>query len=242
MEVSGAAARRMEEPDLYITMLDMKITSSVVEDQINTDLPRTFPNNMYFDKTSSTCYQRPLYNILRAFANNNPNIGYCQGLNYIAGLLFLVTKDEDTTFWLLKALCEKILPDYYTQSMPGLLTDMKVLARLARQEVPAVGQQTFQILQHNNEQTKYFLNFYLNYFQQVTSRGSRCRGRCSAPSGLCVCTARCCRWRLSSGSGTRSSTRAPRYSSGSPSGSSSSALGHGQGVSCSAVGSSNSGE
>merc|ERR550517_871773 len=34
MEVSGAAARRREEPDLYTTMLAMKINNSVVEDQI----------------------------------------------------------------------------------------------------------------------------------------------------------------------------------------------------------------
>ena len=138
LEVSGAAALRREEPELYMTMLDMKITNPVVEDQINTDLPRTFPNNIYFDSSNSSNYQRPMYNILKAFANNNPNIGYCQGLNYIAGLLYLITKDEDSSFWLLKVLCERILPDYYTQSMPGLLTDMKVLARLARQEVPAV--------------------------------------------------------------------------------------------------------
>ena len=129
---------RREEPDLYLTMLDMKITNPVVEDQINTDLPRTFPNNIYFDSSSSSSYQGPLYNILRAFANNNPAIGYCQGLNYIAGLLYLTTRDEDSSFWLLKVLCERILPDYYTQSMPGLLTDLKVLARLARREVPAV--------------------------------------------------------------------------------------------------------
>ena len=138
LEVSGAAALRREEPDLYPTMLGLKIANTVVEDQINTDLPRTFPNNIYFDSSSSCSYQGPLYNILRAFANNNPNIGYCQGLNYIAGLLYLTTKDEDSSFWLLKVLCERLLPDYYTQSMPGLLTDLKVLERLARQEVPAV--------------------------------------------------------------------------------------------------------
>ena len=105
---------------------------------IRTDLPRTFPNNVHFDSTAPCCYQAPLYNILRAFANSNPAIGYCQGLNYIAGLLYLTTRDEDSSFWLLKVLCERILPDYYTQSMPGLLTDLKVLARLARREVPAV--------------------------------------------------------------------------------------------------------
>ena len=47
-------------------------------------------------------------------------------------------QDEEDSFWLLKVLCERILPDYYTPSMPGLITDMKVLAVLAREEVPAV--------------------------------------------------------------------------------------------------------
>ena len=119
MQVSGANRMKQDDPDLYTRMLNMKTTNQTVEDQIRTDLPRTFPNNMYFDKTSPTCYQAQLFNILRAFAQSNPKIGYCQGLNYIAGLLYLVTKDEEASFWLLKVLCEKILPDYYTQSMPG---------------------------------------------------------------------------------------------------------------------------
>ena len=124
---------------MYSSMLAMDITNSMVEDQIKTDLPRTFPNNIHFDSSRGQgSYQRQLFNILKAFANSNPKVGYCQGLNYIAGLLYLVTKDEEASFWLLKVLCEKILPDYYTPSMPGLLTDMKVLAVLAREEVPAV--------------------------------------------------------------------------------------------------------
>jgi len=138
MEVSGAAKLRKVDPDLYTKMLNMDMKSREMEDQIKTDIPRTFPNNINFDKTSSTNYQTQLYNILKAFANNNPSISYCQGMNYIAGLLYLVTKDEDSSFWLLKVLCENILPDYYTVSMPGLLTDIKVLSELAKQEVPAV--------------------------------------------------------------------------------------------------------
>ena len=119
MEVSGANKIRREEPDLYRTMVTMEIRNKVVDDQIKTDLPRTFPNNVNFDLTSPTSYQAQLYNILKAFANNNPKIGYCQGINYIAGLIYLVTKDEDSSFWLLKVICEKLLPDYYTESMPG---------------------------------------------------------------------------------------------------------------------------
>lgn len=126
MEVSGANRMRREEPDLYTTMVAMEIKNRVVDDQIKTDLPRTFPNNTNFDPTSPTSYQTQLYNILKAFANNNPTIGYCQGINYVAGLLYLVTRDEDSSFWLLKVICEKLLPDYYTESMPGKIVQVQV--------------------------------------------------------------------------------------------------------------------
>ncbi len=59
-----------------------------------------------------------------------------QGLNYVAGLLLLATRDEESTFWLMRALTERILPEYYSPAMPGLLVDVRVLAALARQEIP----------------------------------------------------------------------------------------------------------
>ncbi|GAB1868972.1 Growth hormone-regulated TBC protein 1-A [Camponotus japonicus] len=84
--------------------------------------------------------QHQLYNVLLAFAHQNKTVGYCQGLNYIAGLLLLVTKSEETAFWLLKVLIDKILPDYYTRTMDGLLTDIDVLAELVRIKMPDVYQ------------------------------------------------------------------------------------------------------
>ena len=135
LELSGANDMKKEEPDLFKTMLAME-TNKVTFDQIKTDLPRTFPNNSHFDSTDPNSMQKPLLNILRSFANSNPNIGYCQGLNYIAGLILLVTRDEESSFWLLKVLAEKILPEYYSASMPGLLTDVRVLSELSRKEIP----------------------------------------------------------------------------------------------------------
>lgn len=63
---------------------------------------------------------------------------YCQGLNFIAGLLLLATEDEEATFWLLRALLERLLPDYYGRHMTGLLTDIEVLAELVRERMPQV--------------------------------------------------------------------------------------------------------
>eukprot|EP00088_Acartia_fossae_P018268 TRINITY_DN20539_c0_g1_i4.p1 TRINITY_DN20539_c0_g1~~TRINITY_DN20539_c0_g1_i4.p1 ORF type:complete len:301 (+),score=32.21 TRINITY_DN20539_c0_g1_i4:53-955(+) len=137
MEVSGAGAARSSEPDLYSNMLAMN-TNMVTEDQIRTDISRTFPNNIHFDSTNPVSLQTSLYKVLKAFANSNPTIGYCQGLNYITGLLLLITKDEESSFWLLKTLVDKILPEYYSVNMPGLITDSRVLAELARKNIPQI--------------------------------------------------------------------------------------------------------
>lgn len=58
----------------------------------------------------------------------------------LPGLLLLATKSEETSFWLLKVLVEKILPDYYTKTMDGLIVDIEVLSELVKAKVPDVHQ------------------------------------------------------------------------------------------------------
>lgn len=58
--------------------------NSEVSEIIRTDLPRTFPDNIFFNNTKA--YQLQLYNILLAFAHQNKDVGYCQvsiNLNYL---------------------------------------------------------------------------------------------------------------------------------------------------------------
>lgn len=52
----------------------------------------------------------------------------------------MATKSEETSFWLLKVLVEKILPDYYTKTMDGLIVDIEVLSELVKSKVPDVHQ------------------------------------------------------------------------------------------------------
>ena len=85
---------------------------------------------MFFKGKDPNSLEQPLFNVLLAFAQVNTEVGYCQGLNYVAGLLLLVTKNEDTSFWLLKTLIEDILPDYYSSGLTGLLLDFKVLEKI----------------------------------------------------------------------------------------------------------------
>ncbi|XP_028622196.1 growth hormone-regulated TBC protein 1 isoform X2 [Grammomys surdaster] len=103
-----------------------------------TDLNRTFPDNVMFRKTADPCLQKTLYNVLLAYGLHNQDVGYCQGMNFIAGYLILITKNEEESFWLLDALVGRILPDYYSPAMLGLKTDQEVLAELVRMKLPAV--------------------------------------------------------------------------------------------------------
>uniref|UniRef100_A0A8C4YAC1 Growth hormone-regulated TBC protein 1 n=1 Tax=Gopherus evgoodei TaxID=1825980 RepID=A0A8C4YAC1_9SAUR len=102
------------------------------------DMNRTFPDNVQFRKTANPCLQQTLYNVLVAYGHHNKTVGYCQGMNFIAGYLILITKNEEESFWLLDALIGRILPDYYSPAMMGLKTDQEVLGELVRKKVPAV--------------------------------------------------------------------------------------------------------
>ena len=43
--------------------------------------------------------------------NHFSGVGYCQGMNYVAGLIILVLRDEEKSFWLLVCLLNEILPE-----------------------------------------------------------------------------------------------------------------------------------
>uniref|UniRef100_A0A1A9W3V4 Growth hormone-regulated TBC protein 1 n=1 Tax=Glossina brevipalpis TaxID=37001 RepID=A0A1A9W3V4_9MUSC len=133
MKISGAHKLQQRSPGLYNSLLKATNHEKEISDSISIDLPRTFPDNIFFDSKKER-----LYNILIAYAHHNREVGYCQGLNYIAGLLLLVTDDEEKSFWLLKHMIENIVPQYHTKNMTNLLRDMAVFKELIIRRIPAV--------------------------------------------------------------------------------------------------------
>ena len=57
--------------------------------QIEQDVDRTFPSHPHFC-SRSTLGTASLVHVLRAYSIRNPMVGYCQSLNFIAGLLLIV--------------------------------------------------------------------------------------------------------------------------------------------------------
>ncbi|KAK5874129.1 hypothetical protein PBY51_019103 [Eleginops maclovinus] len=139
MAASGALDQLEKNPGCYQSLLGAEHDPKLVE-TICTDLNRTFPDNIQFRKTANPCMQKALYNVLLAYGHHNPAVGYCQGMNFVAGYLLIITKDEEKSFWLMDALLGRILPDYYSPAMMGLKTDQEVLGELVKVKIPGVWQ------------------------------------------------------------------------------------------------------
>lgn len=75
LSVSGGEEMKNADPDLYEKLLQPPHNKEIA-DVIKTDLPRTFPDNIFFNNTENQQHQ--LYNILLAFARQNKTVGYCQ--------------------------------------------------------------------------------------------------------------------------------------------------------------------
>ena len=73
--------------------------------EIKKDLTRTFPDNVLFKYGNN--YYNKLYHVLTAFSNYNKNIGYIQGLNFLAAHIIYFFDEEIDEFIFLDALIHK---------------------------------------------------------------------------------------------------------------------------------------
>ncbi|XP_014450440.2 TBC1 domain family member 1 isoform X5 [Alligator mississippiensis] len=93
------------------------------------DLGRTFPTHPYFSAQLGAG-QLSLYNILKAYSLLDQEVGYCQGLSFVAGVLLLHMSEEDA-FKMLKVLMFDMgLRKQYRPDMTILQIQMYQLSRL----------------------------------------------------------------------------------------------------------------
>ncbi|KAL1929458.1 hypothetical protein VTP01DRAFT_1596 [Rhizomucor pusillus] len=123
MRYSGAKKYMEENKGLYASLL--KLAENLGEHNehseiIDCDLHRTFPDNAYFECTvkedttvdpGSNPRLSALRRILLAFSLCAPHIGYCQSLNYLAGIFLLVIQDEESAFWMLVTTIQDFFPE-----------------------------------------------------------------------------------------------------------------------------------
>ncbi|XP_006129594.2 TBC1 domain family member 1 isoform X5 [Pelodiscus sinensis] len=93
------------------------------------DLGRTFPTHPYFSAQLGTG-QLSLYNILKAYSLLDQEVGYCQGLSFVAGVLLLHMTEEDAFKMLKFLMFDMGLRKQYRPDMTILQIQMYQLSRL----------------------------------------------------------------------------------------------------------------
>ncbi|KAI0866331.1 RabGAP/TBC [Xylaria cubensis] len=164
---AGGPAILAKHAGVYDDLLDRQV-KEIDAEAIERDLHRTFPDNIRFrssagpntpfqDETSTQSSQQTvagsaknaavpgetamissLRRVLYAFAIYNPRIGYCQSLNFLAGLLLLFVESEENAFWLLNIITRVYLPGTHEMSLEGANVDLGVLMSSIRDTMPNI--------------------------------------------------------------------------------------------------------
>ena len=88
---------------------------SHVCEEINRDINRTFYTAKFVEGNG----KKMLINILTAIAFIRPEIGYCQGMNFIAGALINFIDNEEKCFWIFLSFIDNIEMNFlYLKNMP----------------------------------------------------------------------------------------------------------------------------
>eukprot|EP00041_Stephanoeca_diplocostata_P006773 m.93582 g.93582 ORF g.93582 m.93582 type:complete len:334 (+) comp16532_c0_seq20:331-1332(+) len=134
MSISGASKRMHSSPGVYQKLVDKG--SPEFSQQILLDMHRTFPNNCHF-RPDGCVRQQQLHRLLSAYATFNPGVGYCQGMNFVCGMLLLVLNgNEEETFWLFDAMLAKMPPNMYAADMLGIQAECATFFSIMKEDYP----------------------------------------------------------------------------------------------------------
>uniref|UniRef100_A0A665VEK7 TBC1 domain family member 4 n=1 Tax=Echeneis naucrates TaxID=173247 RepID=A0A665VEK7_ECHNA len=119
--------QRQHAPDTPYHDLLKQLTAQ--QHAILVDLGRTFPTHQYFSAQLGAG-QLSLYNLLKAYSLLDTEVGYCQGISFVAGVL-LLHMSEEQAFDMLKFLMYDLgIRRQYRPDMVSLQVQMYQLSRL----------------------------------------------------------------------------------------------------------------
>jgi len=123
----------------YKESLNKKLDPEI-DIQIKKDLNRSAPDIKYFQTPNGT---NSLYNILKAMALFDPELGYCQGMNIIAARILLISDgNEVETFFILRYLFAVnsglMLREFYLDGFPRVGLYIFMVREIIKVKMPKI--------------------------------------------------------------------------------------------------------
>lgn len=159
-QTSGALFLRLEEPTLFVdTLAKYEGRESLAIDEIEKDLNRSLPEYPGFQSEEGIVRLR---RVLTAYSWIDAEVGYCQAMNIVVAAL-LIYMSETQAFFLLRTLCDRLLPGYYSTTMYGTLLDQRVFESLVEKTMPILWDHLVKSdVQLSVVSLPWFLSLYIN--------------------------------------------------------------------------------
>ncbi|XP_063986391.1 USP6 N-terminal-like protein [Diachasmimorpha longicaudata] len=117
----GIQTLKQEHPGKYEEMLSLARQWSTEIRQIDADVARQYRDHIDYRERYSI-KQRSMFYVLAAYSMYNMEVGYCQGMSVLAGLLLLYMDEEDAFWGLSVLLADKkyCMHGFYIDGFPKL--------------------------------------------------------------------------------------------------------------------------
>lgn len=158
----GLFTRRREGLD-YRELVSRK---SGYEHQIHVDVQRTFRRHFLFSRQYGRG-QCELFNVLAAYSNHNPDVGYCQGMSSAAALLLMYFPEEEAFEMLVSIIENNGLETLFDKRLSKIPNIQQVQEEIFRTMIPEVYSH---LLGQNIDICVYAVGWYLTLFTRFDIR------------------------------------------------------------------------